>query len=128
MICIEIVAIFHRRAASVQIKWSLSLWFVSSVREICLLCFVNSELTTWLHFIKKWLWLLQVRRPVIKYFLNSSGQYTIGFWYLRLFAFSDSLLFQIYESLNPTLLKRPNGYLNLIFIALIFVLTNLKLS
>ena len=75
------------RAASVQIKWSLSLWFVSSVREICLLCFVNSELTTWLHFIKKWLWLLQVRRPVIKYFLNSSGQFTIKFLVIKTFCF-----------------------------------------
>ena len=34
------------RAASVQIQWSLLLQFVSSMQGMCLLCFVNSRITT----------------------------------------------------------------------------------
>ena len=79
------------RAARVQIKWSLSLWFVISVRVICLLCFVNSEITTWLH-LKSDFDCYKSEDQSSSSFLSTNFQKIFG--HIRLFAFSDSLLFQ----------------------------------
>ena len=85
------------------------MWFVSLVKEICLLCFVNSEITMWLDLESdfdgtKW------EDQSLSSFLSNNFQKFLG--HLRLFAFSDILPLQDlwvaesnYFSKNPSVIQ-----------------------